>query len=197
MALPLLSDVKEYLNIPPATTTHDTRLGYYLTAATSMVVQQVGPIAATSYSEVHDGGGIFIMLRRPPVLSITTIVEYVGIQAYPLTSQPLGSTTDMYGFSLSSRSGKVTRRDGTGTPVPFRGGKESIAVTYIAGTMTVDPAIFLAVLEDIRGLYEGTQMGSLPSITGEPNADVWSAPMGTFPRLASILSGFTQVPGIA
>jgi hypothetical protein len=197
MSTVTLADAKDYLRMTSTDTARDARLQKYLDAADSQIAYVVGPIAPTIFSEVHDGGGPFIMLRRTPVLSVNSIVEYVGVTPYTLTSQPLGSTTSQYGYSLSSYSGKVTRRGSAGLPTPFMGGRESVAVTYTAGETNVDPAVYLALLEDVRVLWSQSQMGSTVAVVGDDLADSSWAPMTLFPRLQSMLQGARRLPGIA
>lgn len=194
MSLVTLADAKDFLNI--TTSTHDTRLQRYVDAASSMIAKRVGPVNPVSVSEVHDGGGTFVMLRQPPVLSVTTLVEYIGLQPYTLTLQPLGSTTSMWGYSLSKAEGKLVRRGSTGDPIPFQGGRQSVAVTYLAG-VDIDPAVYLAVLEDIRGLWSQTQNGPGQNPYASEQQDNTWAPVGMFPRLAAILADFTRVQALA
>lgn len=192
-----LADVKDYLSITSTVTAHDGRLQRYIEGATSMLVDVIGPISPTTFVETHDGGRPFIMLRNPPIISVTSITEYIGLQGFVLTDQPLGATTSMWGYSLSPQSGKVTRRGSVGDPIPFQGGRMSVSVTYVAGQSVIDPAVTLAALEDIRGLYSQTQFSATTVVVGDlPQDNAWT-PVGTFPRLQAILQGLERVQALA
>jgi hypothetical protein len=196
MGLVTLADVKEFLNI--TVSAHDARIQRYLDAAASQIAYITGPIAPQQFTETFDGGGTFIMLRNPPVLAVLSVIEYIGLTPWTLTNQPPGSTTSQYGYSLDEpSSGKLVRRNSAGMAQRFMGGDQSIVVTYTAGMSVVDPAIYLAVLEDIRGLYSQSQFGAQPTPGGHEPDDLWSSPMSTFPRLQAILQGFQRIPGIA
>ena len=159
MGLVSLVDVKQDLRITTTDANRDGLLQRYLDGASSMITKTIGDVTPVDVSEVHDGGGTFIMLRRPPVLTIVSVTEYIGVIPYSLTFQPLGQTTSMYGYSFSGYSGKVTRRGPDGQEMAFQGGKMAVQVSYMAGATSVDPAIYLAVLEDVRVLWQQTQNG--------------------------------------
>lgn len=154
-----LADVRAMLNITD--TSQDDEIRGYMDAAAAMIANVVGPVTRTTYTEVHDGGGTKIALRRLPVISITSITEYVGLTGYPLTSQPLGSTTDNYGYSLDDPlTGIVTRRSSAGMLTPYLGGRGAVTVTYVAGRTSVPANIRLAALELIREMWSSTQRGN-------------------------------------
>lgn len=200
MALASLADIHAHLNIPVSDVSHDTELQGFLDAATATVTYATGPQAATTFTETRDGGGTVIMLDNPPVLSITSITEFFTPGGRVLTAQPLGSGTgDAYGYSLDDpASGKITRR-AAGYASPFIGGRNSVVIVYVAGTTTVAADVRLAVLEDIRGLYQQTQQGRAVGggSIGSSSEDQWSVgPMHLFPRLALLLGGPSRTQSI-
>ena len=159
------AEVRSELNLG-TDTSQDAELQGFVDAATALIENYTGPITGTQYSEVHDGGAPTICLRRLPVISIQSITMYVALAAYPLTLQPLGSTTDNYGYSLDDPlTGVVTHRSSSGTPTAFWGGPRSITVTYTAGRANVPANVRLAALELIREMWSSTQRGNS---TGRP-----------------------------
>lgn len=196
-----LSDVHDQLNIPASDTTHDAELQRYLDAADGYIAYRIGPLTPTQFTgEVHDGGWPTIALFNVPVISIQSVTEYLGETAYPLTSQPPGSTVDNYGYSLDDpASGILVRRSGAGTAIRFLAGPRSVVVDYTAGWQTVPPEVQLAVLLDIQGLYQLTQQGGRPQFSGDgAEYEQWAgSPMHPFPRLGALLDGPSRTPSIA
>lgn len=192
-----LADTKSYLRI--TSTNDDALLNIFINGAGAAATYWFGEWGSlTVTGEVHDGGYPTILLRHTPVLSITTLTEYVGVSAYTLTSQPEGSTVNNYGYSLDiPEAGLVTRRSGAGTPMPFLGGARCVVATYVAGRTSVPDDIYLAALEDIRGLWQQTQQGGRPNFGGAEEAGWTVGPLHQFPRLASLAASSQRVPGIA
>jgi hypothetical protein len=158
-------------------------------------------LTSTQFTETRDGGNPVIMLDNCPVITIDSVTEYVGVISYPLTSQPPGSTVSMWGYSLDDpAAGKLVRRSSAGMPMPFLGGHGSVVITYHAGQSTLPADLTLAILEDIRGLYQQTQQGGRPGggAIGAGGDDQWTAgPMHLFPRLAMLLDSGTRTQSIA
>jgi len=198
MALVTLDDVHKHLNIPDSDTTHDVELQGFIDAAEAIIVYNVGPVEETTFTEVHSGGGPTIVLDNPPVISVTSVTEYVGPVAYALTQAELGVAAGAYSFSLDDpAAGIICRRYTGGLAGNFAGGYRNVQVVYVAGRATVPADIHMAVLEDLRGLYQESQQGGRPSFTGTAEEETWSAgPMHLFPRLAGILSGPSRTPSI-
>lgn len=157
---PSVVEVDKELNLG-ADTSQDAELAGFIDAAAKMIENVTGPITPNTYTEVHDGGAAKLALRRVPVISVTSITEYVGLTGYPLTLQPLGATNDNYGYSLDDPiTGVITRRSSAGILSPFMGGRSAVTVTYIAGRATVPANVRLAALELIREMWSSTQRGN-------------------------------------
>jgi len=187
-----LTDVHMHLNIDPSDTSHDAELQGFIDAMTPILTYMTGPILPTVFvGESHDGGSPVIMLFNPPIISVQSVTEFIGTVAYSLSQQQPGSTANNYGFSLDSpQSGKLTRRTGAGTPMPFQGYAGGVVVTYTAGLVNVPADIRLAALEDLRGYYQESQQGGRPSFGGgAEDSPYGGVPFETFPRLASMLEG--------
>lgn len=202
MGLVALADVHDHLNIPAADTTHDVELQGFIDAVSSLIVYSTGPMSPLVITgEVHHeaAGRDRIVLYETPVISVQQVVEYVGPQARPLTSQPLGSASfDNYGYDLPDlASGVVYRRIGSGLLGTFFG---YVTVSYTAGYQALPADVRLAVLEDIRGLYQVTQQGGRPAFgqnTGAGEEPAGVSPTHLFPRVQQLLARTRRVQGIA
>lgn len=199
-ALVTLDDVHQHLNIPSTDTSHDIELGGFIDAATSFIEYVAGDVIPASYSETYETWRAdTIMLRHTPVLQVTSVTEYIGINAYTLTAQPPGSTVDNYGYSLDiPEAGLLVRRSAVGTRMAFLG--PTVVVAYTAGRDTVSGDIRMATLEDIRGIYQLTQLGGRPQFgttSINPSEDWRVGPLKLFPRLAALLDGPGRAQSIA
>lgn len=203
-----LSDVYTHLQVPVANQTSalGAQIQGFIDAATEFVQFQTGPIIPVVCTEVHSGRGPTIVLDQPPLLTVTSVTEYVGPTAYTLTQCELGTPTGAYAFSVDDpQAGIICRRYTGGLAGPFAGGYRNVQVIYTAGQSSVPADVRMAVLEDIRGLFSQTQYGGESSafggeITG--SGDTWTQgdpinPIGSFPRLAALLEGPTRAPSIA
>lgn len=196
-----LDDVHDHLNIPYSDYSHDTELQGFIDAADDLIPYDTGPLVPTVITgEVHNeaAGRDRIVLYETPVISVEAVNEYVGPQVRALTSQPLGTSSfDNYGYSLDDLNhGVLYRRIGSGMLGSFFG---YVTVDYTAGRATVPAGIRMAVLEDIRGLYQQTQLGGRPAF-GSSGAedDTWNVgPMHMFPRLANLVEKYRRLPGLA
>lgn len=195
-----LSDAKAHLNIPGTDTSHDAELQGFIDAASEVVNYDAGPQTPMTYTETYrTAGRSRICLDHVPVIDVQSMTEYVGVQAWTLTLQPPGSTTDNYGFSIDiPEAGTIVRRSGAGTEINFFG--PVVTVTYTAGQSSVRADVRMAVLEDIRGLYQQTQQGGKVGggQIGAGGDDQWMAgPMHLFPRLTMLLEGRARTQSIA
>lgn len=188
-ALVTLSDVKEHLNLDESDTTQDAKLQGFIDAATAFIQNLTGPIVNQTFTEVHSGGGSTICVFHPPIVSVTSIVEYVGPVGYALTEAELGQPAGAYSYSIDDpRSGIIRRRWQGGFAGPFIAGDHNIAVTYVGGQASVPADIRMAVLQDIAGMYQPSQLGSNPYYNNQATGNGPLNPVGLFPRVAAILS---------
>jgi hypothetical protein len=154
-----LASVKAHLNIPGAATAQDGELQGFILAAGDLARDVVGPVLPETHTEWHDGGQATITLDHQPVASITSVTEYVSASTWNLTYQPLGTSTDAYGYTYDLDTGQITRR-ATGAAVRFPWGTKNVRVVYTAGRSgQVSWNIRLGALELIRHLWQLTQQG--------------------------------------
>jgi len=201
-----LPDVYAHLQIPATQQTDvATQLQGFIDAATSVIQDITGPIVQQTYSEVKDGGGTTIAVCHVPIVTVTSLVEYIGATGYTLVEAELGAPCGQYSYSLDEPShGIITRRYSGGFAGQFAAGESNIAITYTAGQSAVDPEIRMATLLDIQGLWTQSQYAGTSSAFGsgfDNTADSeWSAtlPMNLFPRLMSVLQApKRRLPAIA
>lgn len=206
-ALVAMSDVLRHCGLAQTDTTYLVELQTMIDAATPIVEYITGPInplVVTSevYPTTH--GESRLILRSVPVQSVQSVIEYIGITAWTLTSQPPGATVNNYGYSLDRpEAGLLVRRSAFGQEMPFLG--TVVVVSYTAGLPVINgvtqvpPDVKLAVLEDIRGLFQQTQLGGRPKFGASlADEDGWTVgPLHLFPRLAAVLEGRARTQSIA
>jgi len=201
MTVVALDEVFDWLNTPEAQQADLTaKVQGVIDAATAFVEFETGPIVPVTCTETHSGGSPTIILDNPPVLTVTSVTEYIGTTAYLLTAAELGAPTSVYSYSLDNAEMGILTRRFNGLVGNFIGGPKNIEVVYVAGRASVPGDVRMATLEDIRGLFSQTQYGGqLAGITNEQ--DQWSEsslnPIVAFPRLAALLQGPTRTPSIA
>lgn len=205
-ALVTLDDVFAHLNISSTEdqTAVASEMQGFIAAATEFIEYQTGPIIPRVCTEVHNGGGVTIVLDNPPVLQVQSVTEWIGPTGYELLNAELGADTGAYAYSLDDpAAGIICRRYSGGIAGRFIPGFRNIAVVYQAGRQTVPADIRMATLEDIRGLFTQTQYSNRAGSfgAGSDAGDSWSPtsmnPVGTFPRLAALLSSKSRIPSIA
>lgn len=184
-----LSDVIAHLNLDDIDSDDETELQGFIDAATTFIQNATGPILYQTFTEIHSGGSPVICLFHPPVVSITSITEYIGPVGYTLTEAELGQPGGAYAYSIDDpRSGIIRRRYSGGFVGNFAPGDHNIQVTYVAGRSTVPADIRMAVLQDIAGMWQPSQQGSNPYYDNQATGNGPLNPIGMFPRVAAILS---------
>ena len=165
-----LEQVRAHLNLG-ADTSHDTELDLFIDAATAHVASRYGTLPSGSYTEtlpaVDDGSGTYrfhLYPYRTPVTAVTSATDEAGNEY----------TTD---FTISP-DGRRIRHDS------IAGGDWT--VVYTAGE-AISADLQLAVLEDIRGLYQPGQIGPPASFGafGIETSEVGtpSRPVNLWPRI--------------
>lgn len=159
MAVVPLQDVKDFLNI--TSTGSDNELVLTLDRAEAAIAARVGPLSPVTVTEVHHGGRNPIVLRRPPVIAVTSVVA--------------DAVTTVAGFDLDSEAGLLYSEFGYG----YAGLPRSVRVTYQSGRAAPLPAdLEAAVLELTKHLWE-SQRGSAPAaLTGTGDDELRSAGSG-------------------
>jgi hypothetical protein len=119
--------------------------------------------------EVSDGGGIAILLRRQPVISVTTVVEN-------------GTTLGVADYTAKPLSGQVFR-GGPLTRLRWWPGIQTVAITYVVGPAgdIVPDDVTGGVLEMIRHLMASQRGGT--NLPRQSSDDAWAPGAGySIPR---------------
>ena len=183
-----LDEAKTFLNM--LGTASDTELPDFITAASRMWTQRVGPVNSTAFDEWHDGYGSRIMLRHTPVLTVTLVEESYGPILYTLTE-----TYGTWTYTLDESTGLLTRR-AVGVAIPFARGQRNIHVTYTAGYATPPADIKKAVGVLLLHLWE-TQRGGAKRFGQGGTDDYHPVSAYGWPSRAEMTAAAYLVPGIA
>jgi hypothetical protein len=206
VSLLTLAETKLHLNIPAGNTTYDGELQGFIDAAQPVVEDLAGPVVQrTIVGETHDGGDTMIRTLYAPVISVQSLVEYVGTSAFTLTAQPLGSTTNNYGYEVvDSIGGVIVRRGSAGVPIAFQAGQEGVVISYTAGYATLPANVRLGALELVRHWWQRSQQGGRPSFSGAGEGGDGGVSVGSYlvpyfvaELLTSTPSSTRRLPGIA
>lgn len=144
-----LESMKTQLNIPETDTTHDEELREYIEAASGVAELISGATVHASVTETHHGGKPGLVLRRYPVMSITSVTEN-------------GAAVASTGYGLSD-AGVLYRRAGFQAMNWLRG-VNNVVVVYVAGRPVVAGAVSLGVKLIAQHLWD-TRRGA-SQITG-------------------------------
>ncbi|WP_020118813.1 hypothetical protein [Streptomyces canus] len=195
-----LASVKAHLNLPTTDTSQDAELQGFILAAGDLARDVVGPMLPEQHTEWHNGGSPTITLDWQPVASVQSVTEYVSASTWVLTEQPLGTSTDAYGYTVDLDKGQIVRR-ATGGAVSFPRGIKNVKVVYTAGTGgTIPWTVRLGALELIRHLFQLTQQGGRPRFGGAAlDGESMGVPTGfALPqRVLELWQPFKRPPGIA
>lgn len=196
-ALVTLAEARAHLNFT-ADTSHDTELQGFIDAAQPVVEDIVGPVVNVTLDEWYDGGGMFLSVRRRPIVSVTSVTEYIGTSTYTLTQVATPDLATTYSYSFEP-SGRIARRSAGGGLRAFPTGVSNVRVVYVAGRATVPANVRLATLEFIRHNYQLSQQGGRPAFGGGASEEGPWTPSGfAVPtRVIELLSPYRRHPSIA
>lgn len=173
MAVVTIEEVKRHGNITADSA--DAELVAFVATAQAMVEHETGPAEAVAVTETHRAGQCTIWLRRPPVLTVTSITEY------GLVLSPTFYTADL-------TSGRIARTGST-----FGG--TDVVVVYVAGRDPVPEGIRWAVMELTIHLWRSTQAQRGGRGRGED--PVAPAAFGLPHRVAHAIVPYRRAPAVA
>ncbi|MET7982525.1 hypothetical protein [Streptomyces sp. NPDC005281] len=195
-----LLSVKAHLNLPVTDTSQDAELQGFILAAGELARDVVGPLLPEQHTEWHNGGNPTITLDWLPLATVLSVTEYVSASTWVLTEQPLGTSTDAYGYTVDLDRGQIVRR-ATGGAVCFPPGIKNVKVVYTAAPPGGIPwTVRLGALELIRHLFQLTQQGGRPRFGGaDLDGESGGVPTGfALPqRVLELWQPFKRPPGIA
>lgn len=140
--LPVVSLAELRTALKLSATTSDELLREILDEATDLAERRVGrALRRKTVVESHAGGSSGILLRQPPALSITSVVEN-------------GTTLDASAYFVRESSGVLYR--GTAT-APYCWPSGTVVVTYVAGYADPPSAAKRGVKAIAKWLYQSEQ----------------------------------------
>lgn len=157
--LPLigLAEAKDYLNLSATATTYDDKLRQLILVATGHAERYTNrAIARQTVVQVASGGNTYILLWKPQVLSITSVVEN-------------GVTLQTTDYVVNKLSGILLRGTYAYT-VPWIIGVDNVTVTYVAGMANPPEDLRQSVKEILRWLWSNTQQVDRPSRSSQGDA---------------------------
>ncbi|WP_319460085.1 head-tail connector protein [Micromonospora sp. RTP1Z1] len=137
-----VDEVKKHLNIELTNTTQDDELLGFIESVTDVIEHVTGPVVPRSITEVHDGGVEALVLRRRPVLSVTSVTED-------------GSAVGVDGYKPSLAAGVLYRSSGR-----WSGGRCAVTVVYQAGRASTPASIKQAAKELVAFNFRPQQGGN-------------------------------------
>ena len=121
------SEAAAYLQQPNTT----GLLPAWIEAVSARLDDLCGPIVSRTVTDQLDGGMTSVLLSKPPVLSVTSVTEYVATTATVLTLAT-NSSQPTAGYHLDALAGRVERRSGA-SRASFPAGEKNVVVVYAAG----------------------------------------------------------------
>lgn len=124
-------------------------LANYITTVSRHIDDLCGPVVKrTVTAELHHGGLTALILRKAPVISVTTVTEN-------------GTAVAAAGYHLDADAGLLERLGSNYSSWYWQPGRWNISVTYEAGryddTGDVDPVFREAAIMAIHGLWNNEQ----------------------------------------
>jgi len=161
MPILTLAEAKSQLNI--STSADDAELQTYIDAAETVVDTLCGPVITRTVTETVRGGGPTVILRTPPVVSLTSMVSI----------RPTGPTVDVSTLHLDGPSGVVRMKSGGWFT------EDVYTVVYSAGRGTTAPAnINLAARIIVAHLWRTQRGGMAPSVLADDDTVTQVAGVG-------------------
>ncbi len=156
IALVGLERIKNRLKIPLATTVHDEDLRALIASVTDVIEDIVGVVVRRSFTETYSGqGGSAILLRRRPVVSVTSVTVN-GTLVNDYSVNPAGVLT---------RAGR------------WPAGADNITATYVAGRVAPSASV-LDGAEDLIRINWRPQVGGNHSVFDGGRSDDSAAGQG-------------------
>lgn len=191
-----IGDLRDELNI--ADTSKDEKLRRWLTAAGDVIENVTGPLRATTRTERFDGGTEWVVLSARWVSAVTSVVETWATVNYTLTEQPLGASTDAFGYTWDPNTNTITRRTYGGAAAYFQPGLRTVAVTYLEGLTSVPDDVQLACARLIGHWYRKSETAFRGTSFGGGSDDAVNMP-GNYMvpnEVMELLEPWRRPPGI-
>lgn len=192
--LDILSAAEAYaaVNVPgtaPAATL--ARIAAMSTGIAGQVDKLCGPVVRRAVTETHSGGGPTLVLRRPPVDSITTVTETTG-------TTPATLTTDDFLLEASGVHAVLHRR-ASGYGRDWVTGLFNISVAYSAGRYAATANVEEYWKNGVRSILAQQWQREASQWSRNPAGDEF-IPEGAFDlaaAVAAVFNGDLLAPGVA
>jgi hypothetical protein len=146
-----LADAKDMLNIPAASTAYDAKLRQYIRSITGFVERYCGPVIVQQVTEREYGGGMEIVLRKPPVIEAPMQLTQITAMTPVLT---YGLTYDLSQLTVDFSTGIVRHNAG----LPFIYGPYDMS--YWAGRPVIPDEIMLGSESILKHQWEQERGGA-------------------------------------
>lgn len=194
-----LPDLKEELQLSASNAKFDAKLRRWLKSATNVIENVTGPIRLHTEVDIFDGGVDYVVLNNRWVSSIVSVVETWVTVNYTLTEQPLGVSTDAFGYTWDRDTNTIVRRGAGGVVQMFQPGWRSVQVTYNGGLAVLPDDIQLAASELIKHWYRKSLPSQMSAYGGGGAAeDAYNMP-GNYMvpnAVMELLEPWRRAPGI-
>ena len=170
-----VGDVAEHLNITSPTGSQDAELEGFLLAADAHVADTFGPTTARTRIETAYAYEGSLFVSYPSILSVSSLTSGTAVYSADIT---------VGGFGRVSHAALTQGR--------WR-------VVYSSGWLTLPADLRLAVLEDIRGLFQRGQLGP-PGAIGAFGMDAQGPsfrPVNMWPRVDEWIGRRSPSVGVA
>lgn len=194
-----LGDLRSALNWSSTDYSQDAKLRRFLKAATFLVENITGPILPRERTDVFDGDTTFVVLPYRWVTSIISAFETRGMTNYTLTEQPLGHSSDAFGYTWDRNTNTIVRRAYGGATATFPPGERVVSFTYMLGMATIPDDVQTATAELIRHWWQFGQTAHSGPFGGTPVDDGGVATVVGYAvpnRVLELLEPWRQFPGI-
>lgn len=157
-------EARSAVNLPAASSTHDTDLQLFVTGISGRIDALCGPVVQrTITGERHNGGTSHVLLHYQHVASVTSVAEWVSGSATTLTEET-DAVKPAQAFLLDPGEGGIYAwliRRAAGADARFPAGRRNIVVSYSAGryadTASVDATFKLTATAVLRRIWKREQ----------------------------------------
>lgn len=192
-ALCTLAEIKAQLN--KTSTADDVELQSYIDAVTAAVEDYCGAVLPTTTTEWHDPLECTLTLRER-CASVTTVAEYRGTVAYPLTVAADPSSATTYSFMVDpSLPDVLIRLSASGYPQEWFG---RVKVVYTAGFAVIPTSLNLAARLIVQTMWRTQNGGAgLPQLSDEPDTQVAGFDSPIPSRALVLMDRYRRLSGFA
>lgn len=189
-----LDDAKESLRMTSGDTSNDNKLRDYIGAVTNVIESLYGAVVQRTITEQRVGGTDTLSLFVRPVVSITSVTEYIGGVIYTLSQASSPSACTSFSYTFDPTKGSITRRNAAGLHIIFI---DEVWVTYVAGSVVIPDNVLMASRELLRFWWQVGQEGRSSARNQATEETVTVVGYAVPRRIVEMLASTPQAPGFA